>query len=73
MTQNEYVYAICCRPEVAGDIISGESVKTIEGYAALNFEVASFKLWLPVQFLHARIAHVTIALVVSEILKKVFS
>ena len=42
MTQNELVYAICCRPEVAGDVIPGENVKTIEGYAVLNFEVASF-------------------------------
>ena len=41
MTQNEHVYAICCRPEVAGDVISSENVKTIEGYAVLNFEVAS--------------------------------
>ena len=41
MTQNQYVYAICCRPEVAGDHISGENVKTIEGYAMLNFEVGS--------------------------------
>ena len=31
---------ICCRPEVAGDVISGENVKTIEGYPLLNFEVA---------------------------------
>ena len=42
MTQNEHVYVICCRPEVAGDFISGENVKTIEGYAVLNSEVASF-------------------------------
>ena len=42
LTQNEYVYAICCRPEVAGDVISGGNVKIIEGYAALNFETASF-------------------------------
>ena len=42
MTQNEHVYAICCRPDVAGDVISGENVKTIEGYAVLNYEVASF-------------------------------
>ena len=42
MTQNEHVYAICCRPEVAGDVISGENVWTIEGYAVLNFEVAIF-------------------------------
>ena len=42
MTKNEHVYAVCCRPEVAGDVILGESVKTIEGYAVLNFEVATF-------------------------------
>ena len=42
MTQNGHVYAICCRPEIDGDVISGENVKTIEGYAVLNFEVASF-------------------------------
>ena len=41
MTQNEHVYAICCRPEVAGDVISGGRVNTIEGYALLNFEAAS--------------------------------
>ena len=41
MTQNEYVYAICCRLELAGDVISNENVKTIEGYFVLNFEVAS--------------------------------
>ena len=33
---------ICCRPEVAGDVISGKNVKTVEGYAVLNFEIASF-------------------------------
>ena len=42
MTQNEHVYAICCRPGVAGDVISSINVKTIECYAVLNFEVASF-------------------------------
>ena len=41
MTKKEHVYAICCRPEVAGAVISGENVKTIEGYAVLNFDVAS--------------------------------
>ena len=46
MTQNEDVYAICCRPEVAGDVISGENVRTIEGYAVLNFEVASFSSFM---------------------------
>ena len=41
MTQNEHVYAIYCRPEVGGDVISSENVKTLEGYAVLNSEVAS--------------------------------
>ena len=41
ITQIEHVIAICCRPEVGGDVVSGESVKTVEGYAVLNFEAAS--------------------------------
>jgi len=41
MTTNEHVNAICRRPEVAGDVISGGDVKTIKGYAVVNFEVAS--------------------------------
>ena len=41
MTQNEHVYVILCRPEIAGDVISRETVKTIEGYVVLNFEDAS--------------------------------
>ena len=40
MTQNEHVFAICCRPEVVCDVISGENVKTIKGYRVVNFEVA---------------------------------
>ena len=43
MTQNEHVYAICCRLEVAGDVISGENVKTNEGYTVLNFEIDSVR------------------------------
>ena len=42
MTQNEHIYAICCRSEVAGDVISGENVKTTKGYAVLYSEVTSF-------------------------------
>ena len=42
MAQNEHVYVICCRPEVVGEVICGENVKTIEGYAVLHFEAASF-------------------------------
>ena len=49
MTQNEHVYEICCRPEVAGDVISGENVKTIDGYTLLNFEVASFSNFRDIQ------------------------
>ena len=45
-TQNEHVYAICCRPEIADDVISGENVKTVDGYAVLNFEVASLSSFL---------------------------
>ena len=41
MTQNEHVYAICFRPKVAGDVISGGNVSTIDGYVLLNFEAAS--------------------------------
>ena len=41
MTQIKHVYAICCRPEVAGDVISSENVKTTEGYVVLKFEAAS--------------------------------
>ena len=41
MAQNEPVYAICFRPEVAGDVISGENVD-YRGLCCLNFEVASF-------------------------------
>ena len=41
MTQNEHAYAICCRTEVANDVISGRNVKTTEGYIVVNFEIAS--------------------------------
>ena len=38
MTQNEHVYAICCRAEVDDD---GRNVKTMEVYVVGNFEAAS--------------------------------
>ena len=41
MTQNLQVCTIFFRPEVVYDAISGQNVKTIEGYLALIFEVAS--------------------------------
>ena len=40
-TQNEHVYAIFCRLEVAGDVIFGGIEKTIERYVVLNFEASS--------------------------------
>ena len=49
MIQNEHVYAICCWSEVAGDVISGENVETIEGYAVLNFEFANFSSFRDIQ------------------------
>ena len=42
MTQDEHVYAICYRPAIVGGVISGENVKTIEGYAFLQFDAAIF-------------------------------
>ena len=42
MSQNLHDYGICCRLEAAGDVISGENLKTVDGYAVLNVEVASF-------------------------------
>ena len=41
LTPNELVYTIFCRPEVAGDVISGINIETSEGYVRLNFEIAS--------------------------------
>ena len=41
MTQNEHVYAICCRQEVAGNVVSDGNAKTIEGYVVLNLEAAN--------------------------------
>ena len=49
MTQNLHVYAICCRPEVGGEVISGGKIRTIEGYAVLNFEVAIFSSFRDIQ------------------------
>ena len=41
VTQNEHVYAIWGRPEVAGDVVSGVNVQTMEGYAVLIFAAPS--------------------------------
>ena len=40
-TQTEHVYANGCQHEVAGDVISCAFIKTVEGYALLQFEAAS--------------------------------
>ena len=40
MSQNLHVCTICLRPEVVCDIISSRNVKTIDGYLAIDFEVA---------------------------------
>ena len=38
MTQNEHVYAICCRPDVDdNDVISYENVKTLWGLLTDEF------------------------------------
>ena len=42
---NEHVYAICCWPEVAGDVIYGENVNAIEGYAVLNVNATSISIF----------------------------
>ena len=41
MTQNEHVYAICCRPEEGDDVISGQNGKTIDDYVSVNFQVVN--------------------------------
>ena len=62
MTQNEHVYAICCRLEVGGDVISGENVKTIEGYAVLHVEAATTTLVVfgKIKIIHLRNAQTTV-------------
>ena len=54
MTPNEHVYAICCQSEVAGDVISGGNVKTIEGYVVLNFEADSIRSLREIKISHLR-------------------
>ena len=60
MTQNEHVYAIFCRPEAAGDVISSENEKTTEEYVVLNFEAASFSSFRENQSSHLRNAQTTV-------------
>ena len=58
MTENEHVYTICHSLEVAGDVVSGGNVRTIEGYAALNFEVSEFSSfrYIPKEIISAEAA-----------------
>ena len=46
MIQHEHVYAIVCRFEVDIDVISSRNVKTLGGYAVVNFEVATYSIVL---------------------------
>ena len=54
MTQNEHVHAICCRLEVAYDVLSSENIRTIEGYALLNFEATSLLVSEKIKISHLR-------------------
>ena len=49
MTQNLHVCTICCRPEVVYGVISGRNVRTMEGYLAINFEVATSNSFRDIQ------------------------
>ena len=40
MTQNGHIYVSCRQPEVAGVVISGRTVKTVQGYVVVNSKVA---------------------------------
>ena len=52
MSQNEHVYAICCRLEVDDAVISGQNVKTLEGYVMVNFEIVGFSGFRDIQKNH---------------------
>ena len=41
MTNNGHIYAICCRPDVADDVVCVGWMWTIEGYEAANSEIGS--------------------------------
>ena len=41
LMHHKRAYAIFCRPEVAGDVISSANAKTMKGYAAVSFKAAS--------------------------------
>ena len=54
MTQKEHVYAICFRPEVAGDVISGGNVNTIECYVVLNLKLLALVVSEQIKISHLR-------------------
>ena len=41
MTQNDHVYAICCRCEVDGDVVSGQNVNATVGFVVVNLGIAN--------------------------------
>ena len=54
MSQNEQVYAIYCRLEVVCDVISGENVKTNEGYALLKVKLVALAVSVKIKISHLR-------------------
>ena len=50
MTQNEYLYAICCQLEVADDAVSGRNEETFQ--IAVNLWVASFSSFEEIEIRH---------------------
>ena len=48
------VYAICCRLEAVGEIISPENVKAIECYTLFNFEAAILAVSDKIKISHLR-------------------
>ena len=70
MAQNEHVHAICCRLELVCDDISGGNVKTIEGYAVLKFDVASFGNFRDIQKKHFVTAAEAAAVIIDDSIKR---
>ena len=49
LPKKEHVYAIYCRLEEDGDVVSGENVETTETDAVLNFEVVGLSSFRDIQ------------------------
>ena len=54
MTQNEHVYAICCRPEGADDVISSENLNTKRAMIQEILKLLGLVLSEKIQFSHMR-------------------